>query len=303
VPGVYASLDELARLEHKAAGFSFLPRQPVHSLLTGRHASRVRGRGLDFDELRRYRPGDDPRTIDWKTTQRTRKPHVRVFTEERDRPAYLLVDQRLNMFFGTRRAMKSVAAAELAALAAWRVFHQGDRVGGFVFNDAEVREIRPHRSRRRVMELLGAVVAMNRDLEVDSEVEDSPGMLNRALGRVVRAAKHDALVCVLSDFYGADDDTRRLLTLLAQHNDVLCGLLYDPIKTDLPEAGRLVVAAGDLQLELDTAKGRLRRSLSDYFAADLQRTKERLARIGVPVLLIHTAEDPAAQIRTQLGGI
>ena len=166
VPGVYVSLDELARLEHKAAGFSFLPRQPVHSLLTGRRASRVRGRGLDFKELRRYLPGDDPRTIDWRVTQRTGTAHVRVFTEERDRPVLLLVDQRLSMFFGTRRAMKSVVAAELAALAAWRAFHQGDRVGGFVFNDRAVREFRPHRSRRRVMELLGAVEAMNHEIRM-----------------------------------------------------------------------------------------------------------------------------------------
>jgi uncharacterized protein (DUF58 family) len=301
VPGVYTSLDDLARIEHKASGFSFLPRQPVHSLLTGRHASRVRGRGLDFEELRRYRPGDDPRTIDWRVTQRTHKPHVRVFTEERDRPVFLAVDQRLNMFFGTRVAMKSVVAAELAALAAWRVFSQGDRPGGFVFNDSIVREVRPHRSRRRVMELLGAVVEFNRRLAVDAKVEDAPGMLNEVLERVARTAKHDALICLLSDFFGADEETWQLLFRLAEHNDVLCGLVYDPSKADPPEAGRLIVSNGDLQIELDSAKGRLRRTLSDYFTQDLRRIKEELAKVGVPVMLIHTAEDPVEQVRTQLG--
>jgi len=300
-PGVYVSLDELARLEHKASGFSFLPRQPVHSLLTGRRASRVRGRGLDFEEIRRYLPGDDPRTIDWRITQRTGKAHVRVFTEERDRPGLVVVDQRLNMFFGTRVAMKSVVAAELAALAAWRLFHQGDRAGGLVFDDAEIREVRPHRSRRRVMELLGAVAEMNRALRADGGVVDAPGMLNRALEQVARSAKHDTLVCIVSDFFGQDEETRRLLTRIAQHNDVLCSLLYDPIKAELPPAGRLVVTNGEQQLELDTAKGRLRRSLTETFSDDLRRTKESLARVGVPVLLIHTATDPAEQLRQQLG--
>ena len=122
-PGVYVTLDELMRLQHRTRGaFSFLPRQPVHSLLAGRHASRIRGRGLNFEELRGYLPGDDIRTIDWKVTARTRKPYVRVFTEERDRPALLVVDQRLSMFFGTKKNMKSVTAAELAAAGAWRVF-------------------------------------------------------------------------------------------------------------------------------------------------------------------------------------
>ncbi|HTE37916.1 MAG TPA: DUF58 domain-containing protein, partial [Reyranella sp.] len=71
----YVSLDDLLKLSHRAHGFSFLPRQPVHSLLTGRHASRLRGRGLDFDELRHYYEGDDTRTIDWAATARLGTPY------------------------------------------------------------------------------------------------------------------------------------------------------------------------------------------------------------------------------------
>ena len=114
-PGVTTTLDALVRLKHKAQGFTFLPRQPMHSLLAGKHASRLRGRGLNFEEIRNYFPGDDIRAMDWKATQRTGKPHVRVYTEERDRPAFVVVDQRAGMFFGSQRSMKSVTAAELAA--------------------------------------------------------------------------------------------------------------------------------------------------------------------------------------------
>jgi len=93
--GVYMPLDDLIRLEHRTRGaFSFLPRQPVHSLLSGSHASRMRGRGLNFEELRGYLPGDDVRSIDWTVTARTGKTHVRVSSEERDRPAVLVLDQR-----------------------------------------------------------------------------------------------------------------------------------------------------------------------------------------------------------------
>jgi len=302
-PGIYVSLNDLTRLEHRAQGFSFLPRQPVHSLLTGRHASRVRGRGLDFDEIRRYLPGDDVRTIDWRITQRTGKTHVRVFTEERDRPAILVVDQRVSMFFGTQVAMKSVVAAQLAALAAWRVFGQGDRVGGLVFDDGEITEIRPHRSTRRVLQLLGAVTRKNNALRVDGGVVPKGAMLNQVLEMTLRSAKHDALVVVISDFYGQDDNTLRLLTRLARHNDVLCALLYDPIKTRIPEAGRLVVTDGDLQLELDTSSGKQSRKVSDFFEEGLRRTRDQLAKVGVPVLLIDTVGDPAEQIRRQLGHV
>src|ERR1700754_3434539 len=154
MPGVYIDLDGLIALEQKGRKVSFLPHQPVHSLLSGRFASRMRGRGLNFEEIRDYRSGDDIRSIDWKVTARLQKPHVRVFNEERDRPALLVVDQRLSMFFGSNHAMKSVTAAQSAAIAAWRVLGVGDRVGGVIFNDRDIVEVRPQRSRATVLQML-----------------------------------------------------------------------------------------------------------------------------------------------------
>jgi uncharacterized protein (DUF58 family) len=108
-PGVYADLAELGRMKFRTHGFSFLPRQPVHSILAGRHASRLRGRGLNFEEIRRYLPGDDIRQMDWRVTERTPKPHIRVYREERDRPVLLVMDQRQSMYFGSRRATRSTS--------------------------------------------------------------------------------------------------------------------------------------------------------------------------------------------------
>ncbi len=211
--GVHVTLEDLMLLQHRTRGaFSFLPRQPVHSLLAGRHASRIRGRGLNFEELRGYLPGDDVRAIDWKVTARTGKAHVRVFTEERDRPALLVVDQRLSMFYGTRKNMKSVTADELAAAGAWRVFDVGDRVGAVVFDDTEVREVRPHRSRRTVLQILHLLVEKNTALRADSEVRPNPSMLNRALDGVARVVNHDHMVAIISDFDGADEVTTRMVT-------------------------------------------------------------------------------------------
>src|SRR5262245_46280548 len=160
-PGVYTTLDSLVRLRHRARGFSFLPRQPVQSLLAGRRASKLRGRGLNFEEIRKYLPGDDVRQIDWKVTARTRKPHARIYTEERERPVILVVDQRLGMFFGSRRNMKSVTAAEAAALSAWRTISVKDRVGAIVFNDTETREVQPQRTRSTALRILQHIVDLN----------------------------------------------------------------------------------------------------------------------------------------------
>jgi uncharacterized protein (DUF58 family) len=298
--GVYVSLDALVRLQFLAQGFSFLPRQPVHSVLSGRRASRLRGRGLNFEELRRYLPGDDVRTIDWRVTARTGKPHVRVFTEERDRPVLFVVDQRQSMFFGSQRALKSVAAAEAAALGAWRVLGAGDRVGGVVIGDEELRVVRPHRSKERVMRLLKAVVAENHSLKADAGSGD-PSALDRGLERVARLVKHDALVVVVSDFAGAGPETLRAITRMAAHNDVLLAFIHDPLEVALPDAGPLVMGERELQLEVDTGDGDLRRSYANAFEERLARVRRLARQREVPVLAISTAKPVAEQVREALG--
>ena len=144
-PEVYVSLRDLIGLQHDAHGFSFLPRHAIQSLLSGRHRSRLRGRGLDFDEVRNYVAGDDVRNIDWKVTARVGVPHSKVFTEERERPVLLIVDQSSSMFFGSRRYLKSVVAAHVTSLAAWRTLEVGDRLGGIVFNDQDLEYVPPKR--------------------------------------------------------------------------------------------------------------------------------------------------------------
>ena len=299
--GVYVTLEELVALQYRARGFSFLPRQPIHSLLSGRHASRIRGRGLDFEELRVYLPGDDPRTIDWKVTARTRKPHVRVFTEERDRPAVLFVDQRIAMFYGTQVNMKSVTAAQIAAAGAWRVTDQGDRVGAVVFNDSEVEEIRPHRSKQTVLRILHTLVEKNRALRADTGTRSNPGMLNAALDGVAQTVTHDYLVVLISDFDGADEDTTRIVTRLAQHNDVLAVPVYDPSRTEVPEKGRMVVSNGEIQVEIDFGKGSTRRRLMDMADDRLASVMAWQPDLAVPVLPLSTGEDVMEQARRLMG--
>jgi len=297
---VHADLRVLRKLEFKAQGFSFLPRQPVHSILAGRHASRLRGRGLNFEEMRRYLPGDDIRNMDWRVTARTRQPYVRVYTEERDRPCLLLVDQRRGMFFGSKRRMKSVVAAELAAIAAWRVFHSGDRVGAIVFNDEDMTVIPPHRSRTQVIRILKAVVEMNHRLGTSETGPANPGMLTRALERAARVAHHDHLVCAIAGGGGADEETVRAATRIARHNDVIMSVVYDPMEEELPPASRLVVADGELQLEVDGNDRSLRHKFRDDFRQRLDWMRRVTRQRETPLLPISTHEDVAEQLRKLL---
>lgn len=297
--GVYCDVRDLARLKHRTQGFSLLPRQPITSILSGPHASRLRGRGLNFEELRRYFPADDIRTIDWHVTARTRRPHVRVYTEERDRPLLLVVDQRPSMFFGSRRAMKSVAAAEGAALAAWRSLRSGDRVGGIVFNGEEREEIAPHRSDARVMRLLSTVARQNRQLQA-AQVSRNEAF-DEAIERAAQVATHDHLVCVVSDFAGAGPATLEPMTRITAHNDVLLVFIYDPLEADLPPAGRLRMAHGGDRLEVDASEGRLRERFRQDFQERVAQLQELSRRRQVPVLTVSAAEDVPRQVARALG--
>jgi len=298
--GVYANLDDLIRIQFKARNFSFLPQQPVTSILSGRYASRLRGRGLNFEEIRRYQPGDDIRTMDWKVTARTRSPHVRVYTEEKDRAVLLIVDQRNNMFFGTRDKLKSVTAAELAALGAWRAVDVGDRVGAVVFNDEELVDIRPQRSQKTVMSILGSVVEMNHKLAADSKVKPSAEMLNHALEKALQRAPHDVLVVMISDFFGVDEQTERLTSRMAEHNDVLALLVHDPIRLR-PAEQRVPVSDGSLQMEIDFADRKVRDKIAENYREEQQHITRFLNKLAAPLLMVSNEGDVVDQVRRLLG--
>jgi uncharacterized protein (DUF58 family) len=301
ITGVYAQLEDLVRLRHRAVGFSFLPRQPVKSLLAGRHTSKLRGRGLNFEEIRRYLPGDDVRQIDWKVTARTRKPHARIYTEEHERPVILVVDQRLGMFFGSKLKLKSVAAAEVAALAAWRTIAVRDRVGAVVFNDTETREIRPQRLRSTVLRILHEILEMNHALAADSKLRPNAGMLNTALRGAQRIAAHDCLLVLITDAEGGNDETQHIVTEIARHNDLLIVFIFDPLEHKLPPAGRLVASDGVRQLEFDSASTSIRTQFDEEFESRRCNARRFLLTREIPVLPVSAAEATAHQLALALG--
>lgn len=299
--GAFVSIRDLVALRREAHGLSFLPRLPIDSQLPGAHASRLRGRGLDFRELRAYVPGDDIRNIDWKVTARARRPHTRIYEEERNRSALLLVDQRINMFFGSRLHMKSVTAAHAAALALWRILAQGDKPGAIVFGDEEKVELRPARSESASMAILHAIEKMNRSLCADDGRSSRPEQLNRILAHAGRLARHDHLVVLISDLDGFDEATRPLLDRLTQHNDVLVLLVNDPLEQQLPDARRLVVSDGDLQLEFDAGDRALRTSFADTFRAAIESGQRELDKRSVPMISLGTEAPVAGQLSALFG--
>jgi uncharacterized protein (DUF58 family) len=126
-------------------------------------------------------------------------------------------------------------------------------------------------------------------------------MFNKALRHCDRLAKHDCLVCIISDGFGNDEESRQLITRIARHNDVLFAFIHDPLEAQLPAAGRLVFGDGTLQLEADTNNRGLRERFRSAFAEQRAAGRRFLLDRETPVLPLSTTEDVAEQVRRQLG--
>ena len=213
----------------------------------------------------------------------------------------LLVDQRLSMFFGSRRATKSVAAAEVAAAAAWRVTSLGDRVGAVVFSDDDSKTVRPQARDRGALAVIGAVAEMNRRLPARAGGTGNPGALNDALRRAAAFMPHDALLCLITDAAGADDDTVAAITAIMARNDAIAIFVHDPLETDLPRIGRVVVAEADSRLALDTDAAGLRERFAESYRERADRIHEFSRSRAIPVLQVGADRDPIDQLRAQLG--
>lgn len=298
--GPYTNLDELVRLQFKVRDFSLKPTQPVSSILSGRYGSRLRGRGLNFEELRRYLSGDDVRTIDWKVTARTRSPHVRVYSEEKDRKVLLLVDQRISMFFGTRDKFKSVTAAEAAAIAAWRAIAAGDRVGALVFNDETVLETSPGQNSRAVLSILGNIVELNHRLSSETPGPPNEEMINHCLKSAARLAPHDVLVVLITDGAGLDETGHQWISKIARKNDIITLLIHDPSrfeKQNMP----LTLSDGKQQMEVDFSSAKVRDSLLEHYVNEQDQLKHFLRKLSAPMLPISNQGDVGDQLRRLLG--
>jgi len=289
--GAYADLNELIALRFPARQLQLARRNRALSVLAGPNKSNFRGRGIDFEEVRNYQPGDDIRTIDWRVTARTGSAHTKLFREERERPVLVVVDQRSTMFFGSSHCFKSVLGAQLASLIAWSALDAGDRVGGLVFNGLEHREIRPRRSRKTVLALLSQIAAYNRALPLPnpSEVDSFADMLSN----LRRIARPGTSLFLISDFHGASQEhAREHLFQLAQHTELTAVACSDPLESRLPRAGKYAVTDGSERSELHTADSKLRHAYRQRFQQRRDVLTQDLLRLGIPLLQASTNRAP-----------
>lgn len=280
-------LDDLLELRHKARTLGLASHHLVNSRFSGLYASVFRGFGLDFEEVREYREGDDIRNMDWNVTARTNLPHLKIFREEREREVMICVDAGAWMNFGTRGTFKSIQAAHAAALLGWAANNHHDRVGGLLYGRGEIEYFRPERGRRGLWRLLHG---LSRDST--SSLEEERSEVTDALLKLARGSGTGSLIFVIGDFNRDCSDLESPLGRLRQRHAVMLLPVDDPADSDIPSMGRVAfrTLSGELvEVDTDDPAGR------EAYAREWNDRRHGLVnmtnRLGIPMHPLRTDED------------
>lgn len=296
---LFVSLDCLLESRHQCQRMP-LSRGPMQaSRQLGRQYSKLRGRGVDFDQVRAYQPGDDIRSIDWRVTARSGKVHTKVFNEERERPVFILCEQSNRLFFGSQLCFKSVLAAQACSLIAWTALAHNDRVGGVIFGKA-CHEVRPQRNRQSLLRLFRLLIDANHALHPSQDIpgEAPRELLNQALRHTREVVRPGSILYIICDHSAVDQLNQALLVPLAAHNDLVFLPLYDALDAELPNADLLEFTQNGDRLSVNGHDERVRKTYAAQFLAQ-QLAWQRLARrLGCSLFSLNTASSAAEQVGT-----
>ncbi|HLP75377.1 MAG TPA: DUF58 domain-containing protein [Candidatus Paceibacterota bacterium] len=268
--------------------------QFVNDTMVGAYLSRFRGRGMDFEELREYTPGDDVRDIDWNVTNRMGRPFVKRFREERELAMVLAIDISASSAFGSGNRTKREFATEVAATIAMSAARSSDKVALLLFSDQVELYVPPRKGRRHILRLLREMLFFQ-PKHRGTNVPAALTFLNHILHR-------RSLVFLLTDFLhgGApatqfaegNRDVFQEVGLTNARHDLVCVHLHDPRESEIPSAGLLTVEDGETGelLEIDSARAGIRERFAQTNAARLAKLDGALLHAGVDTLRLNTSE-------------
>jgi uncharacterized protein (DUF58 family) len=295
-------MEDLLALRGAAQGLRLQSRRLTRMVHAGSHLSAQRGRGLEFQEVRPYVGGDDPRTIDWRVTARRGKPHTKLFREERERPVWLLADLNRSMFFGTRRQLKSTVVVRAAALLAWSAALAGDRVGAVVVGASTSRIIPPRAREAGVLPVLGAL----QEMQPAGPGPASDGLTSglRSLAPLIHPG---SLVLVLSDYASLDSradtmesDSTAQWAALAVHNEFRLFWVTDPLEKQALPNGRFRIGIPGRTVSVDGAA--IRGAWVEKWRAREALIQQLATSIHAPVTQLDTSEPVEDVLRVLLSG-
>lgn len=301
--GINLALPELLWYQRHTQLLDLRPTIAIQSKLAGSYLAKSKGRGMEFDEVRHYQPGDDVRAIDWRVTARTGKVHTKLFREEKERPVFILTDLSSAMRFGSTLLLKSVQAAHLAAIISWHSKAQGDKLAGLVFSNQNHRLLKPASRTRGVLRYLQALIDVHQPAAEPQQL--TSGLhLAEALSELRRLLRPGSLLYVLSDFSQLEQEALRHLQLIGQHNEIHCCHLFDPLEQQLPvnAQGNALVRAAELSFQISLGDRQLQQRYQLQQQQQQQQVQHQLQQLGCKYVAFSSAEPLLTQLSRRYYG-
>ena len=257
----------------------------VVDVFAGEYQSVFKGRGMEFEEVRPYYPGDDVRRIDWNVTARMASPFVRHYQEERELTVMLLADASGSSEFGTAGGFKRELAAELAAVLSFAATTNNDRIGLMVFTDQVELVVPPRKGRRHVLRMV-------RDLLVFQP--DGTGTdISLALNSMNLMLKQRSIAFLISDFIAPPESYRRALAASSRRHDVIAIDLHDPAERDIPPVG--IIALEDAEtgelVWVDTNDQAWRRSFEEQVRMDEEAKVQMMRSLAIDRIALENGQE------------
>jgi uncharacterized protein (DUF58 family) len=263
-------------------------RRMVDESVAGAYHSVFKGRGMDFDEVREYTPGDEVRTIDWNVTARAGRPFVKKFTEERELTLFLVVDISASGNFGSGEMAKRDLAAEVASVLAFSAIRNSDKVGLILYTDRIERYVPPKKGRRHVLRVVRDIL-FHEPQGIGTDTVKMLDVVNQVLHR-------RAVVFLISDFKASGDPEiaraalRRAVRQTNRRHDLVAIHVEDPREKELPNVG--IIALEDAEtgeiIELNTARAAVRKRFNELAVERSRRLRNDLRAEGVDTVQLRT---------------
>lgn len=270
-------LKKVRKIEIKARGLT-------QNVFSGAYHTTFKGRGISFSEIREYIPGDDIRQIDWKVSAKMKKTYVKVFHEERELTAMLMIDVGSSMYFGSFHELKKDYIAEIVALLSFSAIANNDKIGLLLYADKVIRYIPPNRGKSHVLRLIREILSIDYPM---GRISNS----NLAIDFLNKIHKRKTICFMMSDFQHSVQEIK--LRMLAQKHDLIGMHIYDNLEKNMPNVGwiRVLDMHTNQERMINTSDTNLRNINRELFEKNTSQYKDLFLKHNASWLSMDVEQD------------
>ncbi|MBP5352282.1 MAG: DUF58 domain-containing protein [Alphaproteobacteria bacterium] len=281
--GLCVSVEELIE-QQKYLPYLSMQHNHITSNQAGDVKSVFKGRGMEFEEVREYIFGDDVRDIDWRVTARRQEPYTKIFNEEKDREITVLLDFSASMVFGTRKELKSVTAAKVAALIGWLTIRNKDRFGLLLFDGNKTTYFKPQNNFRNLMHVFNQIAVESRRILENAQNGD----VSEALKILEYGQKGQGTLFILSDFYNFSAEKFKKIAALSKRQKIYCINIFDVIEELPPAAGVYAAQYGADKVVFDSGREDFQQNYRAHFIQQRNGLKKNCQKFLCKYIEIRT---------------